>query len=453
MWENLFFKKRLMIGSGIYGIFAALVMIVPAVFELGISSVAGYFGSLSIMVGGIGLGIYLARSVFLYSGQLVSVLEKLDPGIGSQLNNGPLLSEGALNRLAIRFEALKIQQNNMEDSLQKIRGGLPKVHEKLSSATNLLDQLKNLPKGNTLVGLNSDTSDQAQQVLDKLNSSIEQIAVGAVMQSGHIDETSQMVEKMTAILRQITEKSEAARQITEETSGVAGAGNQVVSETIAKMAKVEESVLSASSHIKNLGQYSRQIGEIVEIIDDIAGQTNLLALNAAIEAARAGEHGKGFAVVADEVRKLAERSGRSTKEIAHLVANIQQGIEESVMNIEVGSHEVTDGSAMIDQAGLALSTILTNIEHVSIEVSNIADESQDILPMSKDITEAIENVSSVAREHTESTEDMAASSFYVSELVKNLIQAQENERELEIAEAIGQITCLVNSATLELEEV
>src|SRR5918999_1637693 len=124
------------------------------------------------------------------------------------------------------------------------------------------------------------------------------------------------------------------------------------------MTEIRVVVAEAAGKVEELGKLGEKIGAVVETIDDIAEQTNLLALNAAIEAARAGEHGKGFAVVADEVRKLAERSQRETKAIADLIRDVQAGTREAVQAMELGAQKVEDGSARADQAGAALDEIL-----------------------------------------------------------------------------------------------
>lgn len=138
------------------------------------------------------------------------------------------------------------------------------------------------------------------------------------------------------------------------------------------MERIKTTVTESGERIKQLGEQSKAIGEIIQVIDDIAEQTNLLALNAAIEAARAGEHGKGFAVVADEVRKLAERSGKATKEIANLIISIQKGTDNAVSAMEKGISEVENGSRFAHDAGQALKEILVTVERANQQVQIIS---------------------------------------------------------------------------------
>lgn len=425
MWENLFFRKRLLLGlTGYIGV----ALVIAGMGSQGI--VKWYVGYWLIAIGGICFAGYLTEGLVKHYSGLEQESFSLTTQLKAQQDEA---AEGAA------LTAVK-------DNLILLRNKLEEIAAELYETAALADRREGSVREQM-------EADDARKVLAKLDSCIEQITVGAMQQSEQLAETSPKVARMLETVQRINASSELAKQITEETIGVAETGNGVVTEAISKMSEVEQSVLEASEYIKSLGEYSQQIGEIVEIIDGIAGQTNLLALNAAIEAARAGENGKGFAVVADEVRKLAERSSKSTNEIAHLVTNIQKGIEQGVSSIEAGSREVMVGSQMIDQAGLAFTTIVGNIHKASNEVTNIDAESRKILPLSSEVAEAIENISSLGREHTEAAEEMAASSFYVSEVFVNLLGALKAEGENSVTEQIGKLNGLVRNVNAELTAI
>jgi methyl-accepting chemotaxis protein len=183
---------------------------------------------------------------------------------------------------------------------------------------------------------------------------------------------------------------------------------------------VKAAVFDSADKMTKLGEQSQQIGDIIEVIDDIAEQTNLLALNAAIEAARAGEHGKGFAVVADEVRKLAERSGKATKEIANLVMIIQKGTEVAVKSMEVGTNQVEKGVGTAQSAGRALTEIVQMVNQSGTEIQAVVASMEEINSSSQEVQKSTTNVAAIVEQNSAATEQMAAGSREVSTAVNDM---------------------------------
>ncbi len=183
---------------------------------------------------------------------------------------------------------------------------------------------------------------------------------------------SRGMEHLSETVSDISNTAEQAAESSRTAVVAAHAGSSIVSETINGMSGIQQIVSKVSGDINQLGQRSDEIGEIVAVIRGIADQTNLLALNAAIEAARAGEQGRGFAVVADEVRKLAEKTGGATGEISQMISAIQQQVRQTVLSMEQSQDEVGAGVSRAEKAGLALSEILTGIESVSSMMQRIA---------------------------------------------------------------------------------
>jgi methyl-accepting chemotaxis protein len=211
----------------------------------------------------------------------------------------------------------------------------------------------------------------------------------------------------------VAESSRGARRSAEH-------GADAVRAAIVGMAVIRDAVERASSAVEGLGKLGGKIGAVVETIDDIADQTNLLALNAAIEAARAGEHGKGFAVVADEVRKLAERSQRETRQIAELIAQVQSGTNEAVTAMTSGAASVEEGSIKADLAGSTLAEILAAVDATVGQVAAIAHTAEAVTLGARSVTGAMENISAVVQENTAFTLEMTSQAGRVSEAISEI---------------------------------
>ena len=249
-----------------------------------------------------------------------------------------------------------------------------------------------------------------REIMQQFTAAINQIAQGAQEQATHVNQTSVAIGEMACSIQEVATNAESVLEAATEASKVARTGETAVESTISGMEKIKNTVYESAVRIKELGEHSQKIGEIIQVIDEIAGQTNLLALNAAIEAARAGEHGKGFAVVADEVRKLAERSGKATKEIAELIINIQRGTGKAVEAMEHGTQEVEEGVQLAHDAGTALEAIMKTVEQTLRQIQLISGAAGQMSESSTSVVTAIDNVAAITEQNSASTEQMAAGS-------------------------------------------
>lgn len=295
-------------------------------------------------------------------------------------------------------------------------------------------------------------------MINELNSVIGQIKGAVEEQATEASTTNQVIKQMGHAIDEVANRAQEVANYTTQTAEAAGRGQEAIGEIVAEMERIKDSVFTTARSIQELGEQSKQIGQIIQVIDDIAEQTNLLALNAAIEAARAGEHGKGFAVVADEVRKLAERSSKATKEIAGLISAIQQGTENAVRAMEENTKEVEKGSLLAREAGEALRGIIQMIEQAADQIGGISAAVEEMAASSNEAVGAIENLSAYTEETNAGAEEMAASSNEVVNYIQDVARlAQESsaaaERVAGSMQMLREITAGLNTAARELAAI
>jgi twitching motility protein PilJ len=250
----------------------------------------------------------------------------------------------------------------------------------------------------------------------------DEMQAGATQQDQEITNTSSAVEELTVSMKQVSNNAEASAEAARRALDAAEQGNRAVRDTLEGMQRIRASVQATAKKIKSLGDRSLEISEIINVINDITEQTNLLALNAAIEAARAGEAGRGFAVVADEVRKLAEHSRSATKDIAALIKAIQAETNEAVVVMEEGTKEVEGGATLADQAGRALDAISNVVRQSAELVQEISLASKQQVRGTEGVAHAMQIISSITRQTSQGTRGTVAT---VSQLVKLSDQLNE----------------------------
>jgi len=266
----------------------------------------------------------------------------------------------------------------------------------------------------------SETIEATASAANQISSSTEEMAAGAEEQNQQTSEVAGAVDQMTKTILETAKNSAAVSEAAISSGTIAKDGGAVVFKTIEGMNKIAEVVKKSADTVHQLGKNNEQIGEIIQVIDDIADQTNLLALNAAIEAARAGEQGRGFAVVADEVRKLAERTTRATKEIASMIKQIQSDTEDAVKSMRQGTEEVEKGKEMADKAGNSLKLIIEGAEQVVDMSAQVAAASEEQSASAEQISKNIEAISSVTEQNTSGVQQIARAAEDLNKLTYNL---------------------------------
>lgn len=271
------------------------------------------------------------------------------------------------------------------------------------------------------------TIQQVATASDESAKSATQIASGSEQLAQSSTQAASAMERLQLSISEVQAGGAKQDEATIQASETAAAGSQAVEQTVASMQKIQVQVATSSEAVRDLGEKGQQIGLIVQTIEDIAQQTNLLALNAAIEAARAGEQGKGFAVVADEVRKLAERSSEATKEIATLIDSVRAGVDQAVSAMEATNNEVTQGSAQSSEAGLAISQIMDAVSTVR-EIATVNGKAIDAMGQGAQVvSDAISAAAAISEETAAGAEEMSASTEEVSASAQTVSAAVEEQ--------------------------
>jgi methyl-accepting chemotaxis protein len=228
------------------------------------------------------------------------------------------------------------------------------------------------------------------------------------------------MQQMSSTVNQVSEHSQKAADSSQKAALAAHQGGEVVEQTLSTMRSIAESSRTVAARIAELGKSSEEIGKIVAVIDDLADQTNLLALNAAIEAARAGEQGRGFAVVADEVRKLAERTTQATQGIRTMIESIQTETRNAVQAIELGSHDVEVGVEKTSASGTALKEIIQMSEQVGDMISQIATAATEQSSATEQVNSNVSQISSLTQGSSLAAEQTAKACSELSTMALDL---------------------------------
>ena len=303
---------------------------------------------------------------------------------------------------------------NMAVLIDGVRETADAVNEAATEMSDVAEQAGEATQGiaTTSQQVASGAQEQATSIqtsvelINELSEGIERINAGSAEQTQSVGEAKTIVSDVAAATDTVAVNASEATSGSQAANEAADNGLKIVKQTVEGMERISEAVDSVSTQVTGLGEQSAEIGKIVAVIDDIAAQTNLLALNAAIEAARAGEQGRGFAVVADEVRQLAERVTGATSEIAGLIEGVQTGVDQSIKATQAGAEEVQQGSELAKQAGEALETIIQSVEAVSDQIGAMANSASDMKRSSDQMVTTVEAVESVAQKNAENAAEM-----------------------------------------------
>ena len=311
--------------------------------------------------------------------------------------------------------AEKIGQGDLTDNMMNSKSN-DEIGKLTNAFNNMVVNLRRLVTqvrdSSSMVASNSEqvvsSTEQMNSSVQQISSTIQQISKGSQTQAQELEETSKVVSKLTKDMKNLASKASTTADLTKEVGAISETGSKSASEADFRMSKIISVTNESAKKIKELADRSGEITAVLEVIRKIADQTNLLALNAAIEAARAGEAGRGFAVVADEVKRLAEGSAKSSEEIDGLIKQIQDDAKATVQSIEGSSKEVMEGRLVIDKALKALNEIASKVKEVSVNVTDVASATQTQVIEIERLSKSASEIAAVSEQNASATEEASA---------------------------------------------
>jgi methyl-accepting chemotaxis protein len=364
------------------------------------------------------------------NGMLATIRETMDSYEKARAN-----LSAALGEVHVAAQSVSRTSAEVNDAAQQSGHGSAQIARTIGQVANgASDQAR--AAGDTAIAVND------------LRAVIESVRGGAAETASSVEAQAAAVDQMTRSIRSASRASTDVQALGAAAGEAATNGAQTVRQTVGGMSRIKDAVEGAAVKVTELGAKGEQIGAIVETIDDIAEQTNLLALNAAIEAARAGEQGKGFAVVADEVRKLAERSSRATKEIAALIGEVQQGTDAAVKAMQAGAGEVEAGAELAEQAAGALREIRDAAAARNVVLEDMLAAVVEIRALSADVVRATDSIAEIATETNDSAAQMGSAADTVGVSVESIAAiSQENSASAE------EVSAATEEMSAQAEEV
>jgi twitching motility protein PilJ len=387
-----------------------------------------------------------SRSLQQGSEQLLSNVEQLQNAFGAETQNLALFVAFGFGLLALVFLAL-IALVFLSDARRRAAESEQENKRNQEAILRLLNEMGDLADGDLTIrakvteditGAIADsmnyTIDELRTLVTGVNNASNQVSVksqqaqavsvqlldAAEKQSKEIQDTTQDVLRVAETLTQVSSNAEESSQVAMRSLAAADKGRLAVQNSISGMNDIREQIQETSKRIKRLGESSQEIGEIVELISDITEQTNVLALNAAIQAASAGEAGRGFSVVAEEVQRLAERSGEATKQIGALVKTIQADTQDAVAAMEKSTTGVVDGAKLSDAAGQALTEIDSVTKNLASLIQKISSDTQQQAASANKVARNMQEILEINRQTTAGTQQTASSIKELADVASDL---------------------------------
>ncbi len=380
---------------------------------------------------------YDAICTGIYDKNLVTYINKaVDRGIPvATFNSEPMSLRGLLKTLSERT----IKLSEYSNSLSKVARNTIEITN--NNAEAIQNMVKSLTEETTSINTANSNIEQISITINNIAKDSHEQKAASEKVSSAVNEISKAIDTANSIVTNIVKSSN-------ESINIAKQGENSVMKTVEQMQVIENTIQEFALKIEEMLKQSRQIEEIIQTIESIADQTNLLALNAAIEAARAGEHGRGFAVVADEVRILAEKSAEATKQTSNIISKVQQNISSANSSIKTIVDKVNFGTELANQSGKAIQKLMQSYLTMNKQIDNMVNANNTIYEIMRSLVDSTEKISTVIEQNMSATEESSHSIQHTVEMINNIYSISEFNSNM-----INEIFEKTKNATKEAEEL
>ncbi len=375
--------------------------------------------SVLVVISGIAIAIITSNII---SRPLQAVTNRMRLIASGDFSGNPLET-----KLKDEIGQLTVATNRMQENMQGLIKDIHQVSETVTHQSGGLMQ----------------SSNEVMEGSDQVASTMQELAIGSESEASSVNDLSFQMNSFTVKVEETNENGEHIQQSSTEVLRMTNEGASLMEFSTEQMATIDHIVLQAVEKVEGLDTHAKEISELVSVIQDIADQTNLLALNAAIEAARAGEHGKGFAVVADEVRKLAEQSSNSVSNITDIVNNIQNESFSVVSSLQAGYKEVEEGTEQIKTTGETFRNIKVAVTDMVSRINHVSNNLNDITANTQEMNSSIQEISSITEESAAGIEQTSASTQQTSSAMEEVAASSH-----ELASLAEELNRLVNRFNL-----